>query len=91
MLDVYLIFQIFHPYLTEGYRETFRAIRKIGQECIEKRFKAIANEEEVPNDILTQIIRMAHSGEDVQLDDLVDDFATFYVAGKFKQLSIRDM
>lgn len=67
--------------MSEGYREVIRAIRKIGQECIEQRFKAIANKEEVPNDILTQIVRVANSDNEIQLDDLVDDFATFYVAG----------
>ena len=74
--------QLFHPILTEGYRETVRAIRKIGQECIMKRYKAIENEEEVPNDILTQIIRVATNERRVDLEDLVDDFATFYVAGE---------
>ena len=76
--------QIFHPYETEGYREAIRAhgaIRKIGERCIEKRFKAIANEEEVPNDVLTRTIRAAQSDKGIQLDDQVDDFATLYIAG----------
>ena len=73
--------QIFHPYEVEGYREAIRGIRKIGQGCIEKRFKAIANEEEVPNDILTQIVRVAQSDKGIQLDDIIDDFVTFYIAG----------
>ena len=77
------VFQILHPYLTEGYRETVRAIRQIGRECILQRFKAISNKEEVPNDILTQIVRVATSDKRVDIDDLVDDFATFYVAGMF--------
>ena len=29
----------------------------IGKECIEKRLKAIDNEEETPNDVLTQILK----------------------------------
>ena len=71
-----------HPYVTEGYRETARAIRQIGHDCILQRFKAIANKEEVPNDILTQIITVAGSDKSIDIEDLVDDFATFYVAGK---------
>lgn len=74
--------QIFHPISTEGYREAMRAIRKIGRECIMQRYKAIANKEEVPNDILTQIIEVARHDRHVDLEDLVDDFATFYIAGE---------
>ena len=60
-------------------------MRKIGQDCIAQRFKAIANKEEVPNDILTQIIRVASSDScrGVDLEDLVDDFVTFYLAGVY--------
>ena len=78
-----------HPYLTEGYRETIRAMRKIGQDCIAHRFKAIANKEEVPNDILTQIVRMASSDacRGIDLEDLVDDFITFYIAGEYTCLA----
>ena len=75
--------QIFHPYEAEGYRETIRAVRQIGRNCILQRFKAIANNEEVPNDILTQIIRIASSGGSVEIENLVDDFATFFIAGRF--------
>ena len=67
--------------MTEGYCETVRAIRQIGKDCIVRRIKAIDNNEEVPSDILTQIIRVASSDKGVDLEDLVDDFATFYVAG----------
>ena len=59
-------------------------MRKIGKNCIAQRFKAITNKEEVPNDILTQIVRVASSDScrGVDLEDLVDDFVTFYVAGE---------
>ena len=70
-----------HPHVTEGYRETVRAIRRIGRDCITRRFKAISNEGEVPNDILTQIIRVASSDTSIDIEDLVDDFVTFYIAG----------
>ena len=73
--------QLLHPHETEGYREAVRAIRQIGKDCIVRRIKAIDNDEEVPNDILTQIIRVASSDKGVDLEDLVDDFATFYIAG----------
>lgn len=76
--------QIFHPFVTEGYRESIRAIRQIGKDCIARRFKAITNKEEVPNDILTQIVRLASSdtSRGVEFEDLVDDFVSFYIAGE---------
>ena len=83
MSSVSSFLQILHPHLTEGYRETVRGIRQIGRKCILQRLKAIFNKEEVPNDILTQIVRVASSDKSVDIDDLVDDFATFYVAGMF--------
>lgn len=74
--------QVCHPYEAEGYRETVRAIRRIGRECILQRFQTIRNYEDVPNDILTQIVKIASSGNSVDLEDLVDDFATFFIAGE---------
>ena len=87
MLIKIIFLQLFHPFATEGYRETIRAMRKIGQDCIVQRFKAIADKEEVPNDILTQIVRVASSdaGRGVDMEDLVDDFVSFYIAGECKQ------
>ena len=78
--------QLIHPYMTEGYREAVRAIRQIGQDCILQRFKAITNEEEVPNDILTQIIKIASSDKSIDIEDLIDDFATFYIAGEISMM-----
>ena len=39
------------------YRESIEAMRMIGRGCIEKRIKAVNSGEEVPNDILTQILQ----------------------------------
>ena len=38
------------------YREAVDAMRTIGRDCIEKRIKAVTSGEDVPNDILTQIL-----------------------------------
>ena len=82
-------------------------IRQLGRECIQKRINAIESGEQVPNDILTHIVKitsgllpvhmsnmkviftmalfqtifLATTG-DIDVEDLVDDFTTFYVAGK---------
>ena len=50
--------QYLHPYKTRSYRKAVQAIRKIGRECIQRRISAIENGEQVPNDILTQIIKV---------------------------------
>ena len=39
------------------YREAVTAMRKIGRDCIEKRINAVTSGEEVPNDILTQMLK----------------------------------
>ena len=51
--------QYFHPLEAEGYREVMRALRLIGRDCIKKRIAMIESGEQVPNDILTQILQMA--------------------------------
>lgn len=42
----------------EGYCEAARAVRVLGYKCIEKRIKAIHSGEEIPKDILSQILRI---------------------------------
>eukprot|EP00731_Ephydatia_muelleri_P028769 Em0020g413a len=54
-LDV--ISKLLHPRETETFREAVTAMRTIGRDCIEKRIKAVTSGEEVPNDILTQILQ----------------------------------
>ena len=51
--------QYFHPHKAEGYREAIRALRAIGKECVLKRIKALESGGEVPNDILSCILRVA--------------------------------
>eukprot|EP00731_Ephydatia_muelleri_P008149 Em0004g487a len=76
------LYKYFHPYEAEGYREAIRALRSIGRECIQMRIKALDNGEEVPNDILTCILKVASADETAHIETLVDDFLTFYVAGQ---------
>ena len=42
----------------EQYREAARAVRALGYKCIKKRIEAIHNGEEVPSDILSQILKI---------------------------------
>lgn len=53
-----------------------------------QRIKAVNNNEEVPKDILTQIIKSASCKSSIVLEDLVDDFATFFIAGIIRQTKL---
>ena len=48
-----------HPLEVRGYRETIRALRIIGRDCIMKRITAIEAGEDVPRDILSSILQVA--------------------------------
>ena len=50
--------QYLHPLEAEGYRETARAIRAIGRDCIQKRIRTIKSGEQPPNDILSHILQV---------------------------------
>ena len=50
--------QYLHPFEAEGYRESVRAIRMMGRDCIMKRIKMIEDGVEAPNDILAHILQL---------------------------------
>eukprot|EP00731_Ephydatia_muelleri_P020162 Em0012g987a len=74
------LFTLVHPQEAEMYHEAILAMRRIGRDCIEKRIKAVTSGEEVPNDILTQILQSSVGVKSVDMETLVDDFVTFFVA-----------
>ncbi|KAJ8274822.1 hypothetical protein COCON_G00094470 [Conger conger] len=55
-------------------------IRKTGAECIAKRKRAIQQGEEVPKDILTHILKCAEVEKDEDLEQMLDNFVTFFIA-----------
>ncbi|XP_069493932.1 cholesterol 24-hydroxylase-like isoform X2 [Ambystoma mexicanum] len=63
-------------------RESARLLRRTGEECIARRKRAIANGEEVPFDVLTQILKGAELEGDYDAENMVDNFNTFFVAGQ---------
>ena len=69
------------PFAGSKYTDAAYKLRQIGRHCIEQRIKSIQNNEDVPHDILTQIISITQKEENIQIEDLVDDFVTFYSAG----------
>ncbi|KAK7907134.1 hypothetical protein WMY93_015746 [Mugilogobius chulae] len=72
------------PFIRE-VREACRLLRSTGAQWINARKTAIQNGENVPKDILTQIIKSAGQEENMTKEDeelLVDNFVTFFLAGQ---------
>ncbi|KAM6461419.1 cholesterol 24-hydroxylase isoform 1-T1 [Liasis olivaceus] len=66
--------------VVQEVRESVRLLRRTGKECIEQRRRAIQNEEPIPLDILTQILKGAEQ-EESDDENMVDNFVTFFIAG----------
>ncbi|KAL5463995.1 hypothetical protein EMCRGX_G032950 [Ephydatia muelleri] len=75
-------FKFLHPFEVRNYREVARTLRVIGRNCIQKRIKALNDGKDVPHDILSYIIKAATSDVTADIESLVDDFVTFYIAGQ---------
>ncbi|KAM6915246.1 cholesterol 24-hydroxylase-like [Xenentodon cancila] len=72
------------PFINEA-REACRLLRKTGAQWIRKRKIAMQNGEDVPKDILTQIIKTAATEDKMTEEDeefMLDNFVTFFIAGQ---------
>ncbi|XP_075049198.1 cholesterol 24-hydroxylase-like isoform X1 [Mixophyes fleayi] len=63
-------------------QKSIMLLRKTGRECIAKRQKEIQDGAEIPVDILTQILKGAALEEGCDMEDLLDNFVTFFIAGQ---------
>ncbi|KAM9356435.1 cholesterol 24-hydroxylase-like [Pholidichthys leucotaenia] len=66
-------------------REAVHLLRTTGAKWINERKAAMQNGEEVPKDILTQIIKSADKEESMTKEDeefMLDNFVTFFIAGQ---------
>ncbi|XP_037541673.1 cholesterol 24-hydroxylase [Nematolebias whitei] len=66
-------------------REACRLLRTTGTHWIHNRRTAMQNREDIPKDILTQIIKTAATEETMTAEDeefMLDNFVTFFVAGQ---------
>ncbi|XP_069493936.1 cholesterol 24-hydroxylase-like [Ambystoma mexicanum] len=63
-------------------QESIRLLRRTGKECIKQRQKAIDNGDEIPMDILTQILKGAALEDDCDEEIMLDNFVTFFLAGQ---------
>ncbi|XP_075904536.1 cholesterol 24-hydroxylase-like [Nelusetta ayraudi] len=71
------------PFINE-VREACRLLRRTGAEWINNRKAAIQNGDEVPKDILTQIIKTVDKETMTPEDEefMLDNFLTFFIAGQ---------
>ncbi|XP_041661038.1 cholesterol 24-hydroxylase-like [Cheilinus undulatus] len=66
-------------------REACRLLRTTGAKWINERQTSVRNGDDVPKDILTQIIKTAGKEENMSKEDeefMVDNFVTFFIAGQ---------
>ncbi|KAK3730374.1 hypothetical protein QZH41_020669 [Actinostola sp. cb2023] len=59
-----------------------RFVREYGRKIITERIAAIKDGKDTPNDILQHIILMTANNPSVTLEELVDEFVTFFLAGQ---------
>lgn len=72
------------PFINE-VREACRLLRTTGAQWINDRKTAMQNGDDVPKDILTQIIKTADKEENMSKEDeelMLDNFVTFFIAGQ---------
>eukprot|EP00112_Aurelia_sp_Birch-Aquarium-sp1_P016901 Seg387.6 transcript_id=Seg387.6/GoldUCD/mRNA.D3Y31 product="Cholesterol 24-hydroxylase" protein_id=Seg387.6/GoldUCD/D3Y31 len=61
--------------------ESVRFLRKHGLQCITKRQQMLAEGKELPDDIMSMIVKEAASDASKSCEELVDEFVTFIAAG----------
>ncbi|XP_039740134.1 cholesterol 24-hydroxylase isoform X3 [Pteropus medius] len=60
-------------------RESIRFLRQVGKDWVQRRREALKRGEDVPADILTQILKAEEGAQDDKI--LLDNFVTFFIAG----------
>ncbi|CAC5413431.1 CYP46A1 [Mytilus coruscus] len=63
-------------------RKSVELIRETGKTWIKERIQAINNDETVHNDILTHTVKMMGENTDLDFEEIIDDFCTFFIAGQ---------
>ncbi|KAK3092488.1 hypothetical protein FSP39_003483 [Pinctada imbricata] len=61
--------------------DAVKLLRTTGTEWLRERRKAIKRNDVTPPDILNHIAILLDENEDIDFEDIVDDFCTFYIAG----------
>ncbi|XP_072284118.1 cholesterol 24-hydroxylase-like [Pyxicephalus adspersus] len=82
MRNPFIRFSLKKQKYIKDIQESVRLLRRTGRECIERRRKAIEDGEDIPVDILTQILKGAAQEDECDMEDLLDNFVTFFIAGQ---------
>ena len=61
--------------------EASKFIRNFGRKLILERQEVVSRGEDTPPDILAHILSVAEKEPSITVEDLVDDFVTFFIAG----------
>uniref|UniRef100_A0A8C2I534 Cholesterol 24-hydroxylase n=1 Tax=Cyprinus carpio TaxID=7962 RepID=A0A8C2I534_CYPCA len=87
-----MLYNLFSPQLfpknwktVQQIKDAAELLRKTGEKWIQKRKTAIENGEDVPKDILTQILKTAEEEKVNSAKDheqMLDNFVTFFIAGQ---------
>nr|AHL88992.1 cytochrome p450 3049A1 [Brachionus koreanus] len=67
--------------MIKEFKNSLKELREFSRDHINQRIKDLENKEHVPNDILTIIIKN-YDGDSFDMDDLIDQFLTFFIAGQ---------
>ncbi|KAM3603003.1 uncharacterized protein V6R79_014859 [Siganus canaliculatus] len=87
----YYLRDVFFPFIPKNWKfvndvkTACQLLRTTGAKWINRRKVAIRNGDEVPKDILTQIIKTASKEENMTQEDeefMLDNFVTFFIAGQ---------
>uniref|UniRef100_A0A8C1SNJ7 Cholesterol 24-hydroxylase n=1 Tax=Cyprinus carpio TaxID=7962 RepID=A0A8C1SNJ7_CYPCA len=85
VLDLRDPFFAVRKFIRRYSRDAAELLRKTGEKWIQKRKTAIENGEDVPKDILTQILKTAEEEKVNSAKDheqMLDNFVTFFIAGQ---------
>ena len=61
--------------------DAIKYLRLFAKNVIEERCLALQNRDETPSDILEHIVKEAQEKPEINMDDLVDNFLTVFIAG----------
>uniref|UniRef100_H3B7K5 Cholesterol 24-hydroxylase n=1 Tax=Latimeria chalumnae TaxID=7897 RepID=H3B7K5_LATCH len=78
----YMQYMPWHRKFVAKVRESAEFLRQTGQECIKKRKKMMQDEEEVPEDILYQILKSAEQEGNYDEELMLDNFVTLHLTGQ---------
>ncbi|KAF1376366.1 hypothetical protein PFLUV_G00210780 [Perca fluviatilis] len=83
--DIFYEYKLKNRPFIKKVREACRLLRTTGAKWINDRKTAMQNGDDVPKDILTQIIKTAGKEESITKEDeesMLDNFVTFFIAGQ---------